>query len=115
MFVYMFRSLFFRKSFAPLCRVCLNISVGLCLELSSYFPLIKTTVSFTDRDVYKWQVLRKLQTCPKGITPNQCHFNNLILFVFWITIYNHFASKTQTGGKWLYIIIHKTNKKRLLK
>ncbi len=44
-------------------------------------PLIKTTVSFTDRYVYKWQILINLQTCRKAITPNQSHFNNPLLFV----------------------------------
>ena len=80
MFVYMFLSLFvISKSFAPLCLVCLHISVRLCLSFYYYFPLIKTTVSFTDSNVYKWQVVISLQKCRNGITPNQSHCNILML------------------------------------
>ena len=43
------------------------ISLRLCMETSLYLPVIKTTVSFTDRQVYKWEMQRSHQTCHKGI------------------------------------------------
>ena len=37
------------------------------MKTSLYLPVIKTTVSLTDRQVYKWEMQRSHQTCRKAI------------------------------------------------
>ena len=42
-------------------------SLRVCMKTSLYLPVIKTTVSLTDRQVYKWEMQRSHQTCRKAI------------------------------------------------
>ena len=58
-----------------------QFSLWSCWPKSLYLPVIKTTVSFTDRHIYKCKVQRPRPAYRKVMIPNQRHFMSLTLFV----------------------------------
>ncbi len=62
-----------------------HFSLWSCLLNSLYLPVIKTTVSFTNRHVYKWKVQRPRPAYRKAMILSFCVFNIVCYhIVLWL-------------------------------